>query len=57
MGIDCSLMEVILTVSESIVRGDRVRRHLSQEKAEGKFLYWYVLYSGYKENIDKSDTI
>ena len=43
MGIDCSLMEVILTVSESIVRGDRVRRHLSQEKAEGKFVY--VLYN------------
>ena len=36
MGIDVNLMEVILTVSESIVRGDRVRRHLNQEKAEGE---------------------
>ena len=36
MGIDLNLMEVILTVSESVVRGDRVRRHLNQEKAEGE---------------------
>ena len=38
MGIDSNLMEVILTVSESVVRGDRVRRHLNQEKASGKCL-------------------
>lgn len=39
MAIDLNLIEVILTVSESIVRGDRVRRHLNQEKAEGKFVH------------------
>ena len=38
MGIESGLLEVILTISESVVRGDRVRRHLNQEKAEGKFL-------------------
>ena len=35
MGIELNLLEVILTISESIVRGDRVRRHLNKEKAEG----------------------
>lgn len=35
MGIDTNLMGVILTVNESVVRGDRVRRHLNKEKAEG----------------------